>query len=401
MDLGDALADDFVPPAPELLFRSDGRALLYLGRINALIGESGSGKSWISQAAIVQAITQDRNVLVVDLEDHAGSYVARLLALGLTKDQIRERLIYVSPEQALSAVSGAAVASLIHERDISLVVLDSTGEAMALQGTNPNEDDAVARWYRMLPRAIANLGPAVLLLDHLPKSADAPTGFAIGSQRKRAAIDGAMYRVEVGVAPVKGKTGRLRLVCAKDRSGNWQHGAQVAEVTIQDSDRGTRVALAIPPDPSRPTVLMARVSEYVAKVGTASRTQIAQNCSGKRDYLYKAIDVLVAEGYVQERARAGRGGGLEIAHLRPFTDEPDLSWAETMSSPPNPDPASGTGFAGSETGNYVFYVPHISKYAEQDIVPDSRGAQADPAETETLSQTQDRDPDPTDRPFWE
>lgn len=340
IDLGDVLEDGYIPPQPDVLHRNDGRALLYRGRINALIGESGSGKSWVSQAAIAQVIEMGETVVVIDLEDHRGSYVARLRSLGLSKAQVRSHVRYISPEQALGAQSGAYLAQLIHDEDAGLVVIDSTGESMALQGIKPNDDDEVARWFRLLPRAIAALGPAVLLLDHLPKASDAPQGFAIGSQRKRAAIDGAMYRVEVGVAPVKGKTGRLKLVCAKDRAGNWQHGTTVAEVTIVDQNASTNVTLGVPGDPNRPTVLMERVSEFLAKAGPLTRTQIASELKGKRDYLYKAIDVLIAEGYATEAPHQGRGGGLDVVLLKPFRDDAFISWMPKSANSAQPGPTA-------------------------------------------------------------
>jgi hypothetical protein len=81
---------------------------------------------------------------------------------------------------------------------------------------------------------MARLGPAVLLLDHVPKAKDAPGGFAIGSQRKRAAIDGASYRVNSSVAPAKGVRGILKLITAKDRGGHYQQGHEVAQVVIED-----------------------------------------------------------------------------------------------------------------------------------------------------------------------
>ena len=339
IDLDDVLGEGYIPPQPDVLFRNDGRALLYRGRINALIGESGSGKSWVSQAAIAQVIQMGQAAVVIDLEDHRGSYVARLRALGLSVEQIRSKLRYISPEQGLGAQAGAYLAQLIEDEQPGVVVIDSTGESMALQGIKPNDDDEVARWFRLLPRAIAGLGPAVLLLDHLPKASDAPQGFAIGSQRKRAAIDGAMYRVDVGVAPVKGKTGRLKLVCAKDRAGNWQHGSTVAEVTVVDQERLTNVTLGVPGDPNRPTVLMERVSDFLSKAGALTRTQIAQELKGKRDYLYKAIDVLIAEGYATEAVHQGRGGGRDVVLVKPFRDDSQVAWMANPANPAQPGPS--------------------------------------------------------------
>ena len=132
-------------------------------------------------------------------------------------------------EQAEKKITGVIV-----DHDCQLAVIDSTGEAMALDGADPNSDDDVARWFRRVPRTMARLGPAVLLLDHVPKAKDAPGGFAIGSQRKRAAIDGASYRVNSSVAPAKGVRGILKLITAKDRGGHYQQGHEVAQVVIED-----------------------------------------------------------------------------------------------------------------------------------------------------------------------
>lgn len=375
VDLAAVLDEDYEPPKPELLRRTDGKALLYRGRINGLFGESGGGKSFISQRAIVEVISRHANVLVIDLEDHVGSYVARLLAMGLTRDIIRAHLTYISPELPLSDLSTVHLTQLVGQLQPELVVIDSTGEALSLQGVRPNEDDEVARWFRQLPRSLANLGPAVLLLDHVPKSDDAPKNYAIGSQRKRAAIDGALYRVEVGVAPVKGKTGRLKLICAKDRAGNWQHGTQVAEVTIVDSDIGTTCTVAEPSDPNRPTTLMIKVSDHLGLVGgVASRRQIDQGVSGKREYVVKAVDALIGEGYCREKQREGKGGGVDIELVKPFHDPVDNSWIEaTVFSAPTAFSVSEHSSLTLAEPNCVFCAPRVIGHGGGNTVRGGQG----------------------------
>jgi len=382
VDLGGVLDEGYEPPKPELLRRTDGKALLYRGRINGLFGESGGGKSFISQRAIVEVIAAHGNVLVIDLEDHVGSYIARLMAMGLTRQAIRGHLRYISPELALGPQAGVYLAELVTDFKPELVVIDSTGEALSIQGVRPNEDDEVARWFRTLPRAIANLGPAVLTLDHVPKSDDAPKNYAIGSQRKRAAIDGALYRVEVGVAPVKGKTGRLKLICAKDRAGNWQHGTQVAEVTIADTADGTQLTLSEPSDPNRPTTLMIKVSEFLDRTGrVASRRQIDQNVSGKREYVARAIDALIGEGYCREKQREGKGGGVDIELVRPFNDPVDFSWIDgSASSAPTASHAIERGSLTPAEPFCVFCVPQSIGHGTRDTEGVGQGASGAPFE---------------------
>jgi hypothetical protein len=371
-----------------------------MGRINGLFGESGGGKSFISQKAVADCIQNHANVIVIDLEDHVGSYIARLIAMGCTRQQIQGHLTYISPELALGALAITQLTQMCQTLQPTLVVIDSTGEALSIQGVKPNEDDEVARWYRMLPRALANLGPAVLTLDHVPKSDDAPKNYAIGSQRKRAAIDGALYRVEVGVAPVKGKTGRLRLICAKDRAGNWQHGTTVAEVTIADTTTGTQVELTEPSDPNRPTTLMSRVATFLSDAcpdGESTRRQIGQHVSGKRDYVTKAIDALITEGYVTEKERLGRGGGTTITLLKPFDNPVDNSWISgSVSSVSFCVSFPGTQFADPTNGFCVFCVPHSQGSGTKNTEPVNCDASSTPIETVSVSRPKNTDNPPTD-----
>ena len=234
LDLTEVLSDGYKPPMPTILCRDDGCALLYMARINALYGESGSGKSWVAMFACAQLMLRDQHVLYIDLEDHVGSVLTRLKSLGVPVAVLRTHFHYVSPVLAWNDQAEKKITAVIIDYDCQLAVVDSTGEAMALDGADPNSDDDVARWFRRVPRTMARLGPAVLLLDHVPKAKDAPGGFAIGSQRKRAAIDGASYRVNSSVAPAKGVRGILKLITAKDRGGHYQQGHEVAQVVIED-----------------------------------------------------------------------------------------------------------------------------------------------------------------------
>ena len=247
LDLTEVLSDGYKPPMPTILCRDDGCALLYMARINALYGESGSGKSWVAMFACAQLMLRDQHVLYIDLEDHVGSVLTRLKSLGVPVAVLRTHFHYVSPVLAWNDQAEKKITAVIIDYDCQLAVVDSTGEAMALDGADPNSDDDVARWFRRVPRTMARLGPAVLLLDHVPKAKDAPGGFAIGSQRKRAAIDGASYRVNSSVAPAKGVRGILKLITAKDRGGHYQQGHEVAQVVIEDDQlEGVLITMSQP-----------------------------------------------------------------------------------------------------------------------------------------------------------
>ena len=76
-------------------------------------------------------------------------------------------------------------------------------------------------------------------IDHVPKSKDAPLDYAIGSQRKRGAVTGALYRVDQFHKMAQGRTGAVKLTVAKDRLGTRPKGSVAAEVTFDATDKGT------------------------------------------------------------------------------------------------------------------------------------------------------------------
>lgn len=251
-------------------------ALLYAERINAINGESGSGKSWLAYWCAAELMLCGEYVILVDLEDHPTSVVARFRALGVPDGIIDAHLIYIRPDRPASHKAADLIDRYIDEHMVALVVIDSIGELMALQGVKPNDDDAVAAFYRALPRRWARRGPCVLLIDHVPKDNERSPLYGIGSQRKRAAIDGASYMVEVVKPFAVGTDGLLRLVTAKDRNGNFPTGSVAAEAGIK-SVNGGGVAIDVRAPQGRdesgkvvrPTTVMERISRYLeAKVAT-------------------------------------------------------------------------------------------------------------------------------------
>ena len=328
VDLHAIVAGDHQPVTPDLGARHGGGHLFYSGRVNALYAPSGTGKSWIAMWACVEAINNGSHVVYVDLEDHATSVVDRFLALGANPDQLADQLTYIAPEQAWNPHAAVWLRHHITDTHAAAVVIDSTGEAMALDGAAPNDDDATAMWFRRLPRLLADTDPhpAIILTDHVPKSKERPKGFAMGSQRKRAAIDGIAYEVECKVAPSRGTTGHLAMICAKDRNGAYSNGHKVADVHIASAEGTSAVGIKVeaPPDVFRPTGFMEKVSRLLEDEGVLSGTYIKDTISGKNEHVVLARELLVAEGYIDVRERQGRGGGLEYESIRPYRE--DTEW---------------------------------------------------------------------------
>jgi hypothetical protein len=100
----------------------------------------------------------------------------------------------------------------------------------------------------------------------------------------------------------RGKVGKATLTSAKDRLGHYPRGEAVAEMTIDATVTPYGVTIQAPGDPSawKPTVLMERVSDFLAghPEGMGKRA-LRDAVSGKRDYIEKAIENLVADGSIE------------------------------------------------------------------------------------------------------
>lgn len=332
-------------PAPTIGRRSDGQALFYPGKVNGVAGASNAGKSWTGFYACSQEITDGQHVVYIDLEDDMAAAVARLLDLGVPADVIVERFHYVSPAEAFTYAAAEAFGRLLDEVRPSLVVVDSTGESMALDGAKPNDDDDVARWFRRLPTSIARRsGAAVLVLDHVTKAEDGGL-WPIGSQRKRAAIGGAQY-MQVNVRPFDRTTpGFSKLVCAKDRHGIYHQGQTVALVHLTPHTEGVDLELRAPAETSgsgigqwRPTAIMERISRALEDADEPMSVRALDRAvNGKKEHKQIATDLLVKSGHVD----LAQGPRRAVLHqlVRPYrqTDDPlsDLYQGPGDSHPSN------------------------------------------------------------------
>jgi len=195
-----------------------GCGLFYSGRVNGLAGESGGGKGWIALAVGVEQMQLGKHVYYLDWEDSPALAVQRLVGvLGADPQLVRQRFHYLHPERH-DAEGIAALVRRVAETPGALVVIDSTGESIAGAGLNQNHDEDVASWFQQLAHPLATAGATVVLLDHMTKSEDGGL-WPIGSQRKRAAVTGAQYVVEVVEPFSRSVNGAVALRVAKDRHG--------------------------------------------------------------------------------------------------------------------------------------------------------------------------------------
>ena len=312
-------------PRPTVGRLADDSSWLYAAAVNGVAGESGCGKTWTALATVAVELKAGRNVVYVDMEDSAIGIISRLLDLGLDAVVLADasRFAYVQPEEAFKDDVRVDFWTTLDMMKPSLVVLDSTGESMALEGTDPNSDDGVARWFQRVARAIADRGPAVLLIDHLPKS-DSAASSPIGSQRKRAAISGvqAIQTVRPGMSFAKGRAGEALLTITKDRHGNFVTGEVAMRLIVNPEplrgESGVHVVLAPVGDEDwAPTRHMLDISKFLEQAGVSQNTgEIKKGVKGKAETLTIALRVLVESGYIF--TSQGARNSTVYAHVKPY-----------------------------------------------------------------------------------
>jgi hypothetical protein len=316
VDLRTVLAVGYEQPTPTVGVVLDcDFQLWYAGRINAVFGDSGGGKTWVAYKAVAEALLAGRDAVVIDYEDHPAACVARLIALGVPQDVVYDRLCYIQPQERWCLPAEAALVETLASRDVQVAVLDSTGEGMSLDSVNPNSDDEVARWFRGAARFLTRSGAAVILIDHTVKGQanGRNIDFASGSQRKRAAVNGAAYLLEVLQAPSRTNDGKLKLVVKKDRFGWRKHESVACYIEMLNQDDGSIDMTLTAPDPAkaeesrsaRRTWYMEQVSRFIEKqefppsLRSVLAAPIGRAGGGtSKEYVKDAINTLRDEGYI-------------------------------------------------------------------------------------------------------
>jgi hypothetical protein len=290
------------PPEPPAI-----AGILYRARRHVFSGEAEALKTWLLLAATVEEVRAGRGVVWVDSDGMgAGDVLERLRCLGLEDEAIHRSFAYVRPEEPLDPTLIAYVQTLLAERNSRLLVFDSFNPTLGLHGLDPSSTIEVERFWRHFADPFTAAGVAVAVPDHVVKAREQRGKYAYGSERKHSGAD-----VHLGMTLIepagRGRTGRAKLTVHKDRPGFFERPSPGLFVLTSDPTDG-RCRWEIEPDSSvgeegefRPTHLMERVSRYLEiSDKPRSRRAIEENVKGKAEYVRRAIDALIGEGYAVE-----------------------------------------------------------------------------------------------------
>lgn len=332
VDITPVLEGTYRRAEPTVGSRDDGKGLFYPGRIHTVAAEAEGGKTWFALAACAEELTAGNACLYVDFEDDEGGIVGRLMSLGAPIPAIRERFVYVRPDEAVDIFAGRAdLAEAISDVKPSLAILDGVTEAMSMHGLELKDNTDIAKFGKILPRWIAAQGPAVVALDHVVKDREGRGRYMLGGVHKLNAVNGAAYVLENRDPFGIGMDGRSAVLISKDRPGQLRrHGVKAhdslfwyADLLLRShSEDFTEASLPAPTEHGgvfRPTAIMARISKVLeAAPAGLSKNAIEGAVTGKATTIRYALETLIGEAYVKVERR----GPSSIHHLvRPFTDE--------------------------------------------------------------------------------
>lgn len=333
VDLGPVLAGTYEPPRPTVGRRDDGVGLFYPGRMHTIASESEAGKTWFALYAVRAELEAGNAVVYLDFEDDEGGIVGRLLAMQTKPEWLRERFAYLKPDDAITAVGNRQdLAEAMGDLRPTLSILDGVTEAMSLHGLEMKDNTDIATFGKLLPRWIADRGPATVALDHVTKSAEGRGRYAIGGVHKLNGLNGAGYVLENRRPFGVGLTGRSTVYITKDRPAQLRRHALPGRdglfwfgdlVITSHEEEFVEPSLAAPvaaPDTGlRPTAVMTKVSRIIAdNPGGLSKNAVETMAGGKATVVRAALELLVNEGFVLQRKQ---GSAMVHTHIRPFTIE--------------------------------------------------------------------------------
>jgi hypothetical protein len=293
-----------------------------------LAGEPESAKGWLALLATKERIEAGKDVDYFDFEDEGEVAVSRLMALDVDEAAILDHFHYVRPDEPLDEAGRREIERLL-EQGPALAVFDGMTEVLALEGIDLRDNTEVAKWMRDLPGAYRRRGATVLIIDHVAKDSDSRGRYPIGAQHKLGKAD-VSYHLQVKEPLGRDLVGRVLVRVEKDRPGHVRRLARnklVAEL-VGTSLPGGALRLVLQPqreesfEAFRPTGLMKKVSRAIEDEPGITIRGVRGAVPGKGEYVDRARECLVTEGYVEPRA-----DGQAVRHysIQPFSEEAEPS----------------------------------------------------------------------------
>lgn len=319
---------------PTMLRREDGNLILYPGKINAIFGESESGKTWVALEAVRQELAKGNRVFYIDFEDSARGILNRLKVMKTPQDAF-SCFFYANPDSPYTPAISESLLANLSEFEPSLIVVDGVNAAMNLMGLDLEKNKDATEFSQKILRPLRSFGAGILTIDHVTKSKDTRGNYAIGAQAKRADIDGVAISVSVEQPFGRGTDGALALTVTKDRPGFVRaicpDAKTLGMANIKSLEDGS-LAISISGGTVRITTKeqkMEMVSEFLRRHGyEMGRNEIVEGLRKEglaigNIEIKQVIDALVMAGSVSYRKT---GQKYLYGHLQDFISVDVSAW---------------------------------------------------------------------------
>lgn len=313
------------------------------GCLTVLQSEPGVGKSWLALWIATYVMEQGGDVVYIDEEGGLELVHERLNALGVPADLVSQHFWYYAFEMRTWGEQDmlALTAMLAGIPQPTLAVLDSLPDFLAVADQDEDRAKDVTRFIKKVCGAFREIGCSQLLLDHLPKpqagTKNQRSRYSRGSGSKLGKADATLLLEAETEFDVR-TNGTLKLWKTKDRRGRLdlpplgKTGLTLAVlvgegrlsitqvVTASDEHRGEQ----------KPTILMERLSLALeGRTDTVTQNALLSIVGGNKEWKKKALEHLIADGYVQ-REKHGQAFQLTsiVAYRQPVGDstENNDSW---------------------------------------------------------------------------
>lgn len=219
VDIATIIRNGASAPDRDILQFTPTSHLFYSGEFNLIYGDTESGKTWLCLTAVASTLNEGGRAAIIDLDHNgANSIVNRLQMLGASDDLLMDQQSFRLAEPVTELELKEVVADLTIFKP-EAVVIDSLGEVLPLFRASSNNADDFTLVHSNIIKPLARAEAAVLVVDHLPKSADSRQHGPTGTMAKTRAVGGLAVKVSAERAFKPGEGGSAKLELYKDRHG--------------------------------------------------------------------------------------------------------------------------------------------------------------------------------------
>jgi hypothetical protein len=289
------------PPKPEQL--GVGGWLQRPG-LTWLSGEPETGKSLLVYEASIPELRAGGSVILLDAEAGDADIRQKLAALGARPKELAHFAAYDGAVNLLD--NPAWLLDQVRGLKARLVIFDSSAPILAASGLDDDLGHDVVQFYAVVLQPLLRQPQCgVVVLDHKTK-ADPTSRYARGSGTKLQVSD-VGYTATAPEPFARGRSGRLRLTCEKDRSGYIGRGTRFDIHVLVEDERIELSGARLTADQAKQEITVKPASEadeetltiLVKSRSPLTTDQVAAGLKVKSNTAYVRLTRLAKKGRVR------------------------------------------------------------------------------------------------------